>query len=63
VTSGPDKAFTRHLEEARQIVRTIEAGPTDLSEYDSAISEAFEQIRWFPLPDEALARLRRTDAA
>jgi len=39
-------------------MRTVEAVPPSLPPSDTVIGEGFEEIRWFPLPDEALARLR-----
>jgi selenocysteine lyase/cysteine desulfurase len=62
-TSEPDRALARHLEQARQIVRTVESAPPYPSISDPVISERFEQIRWFPLPGEALAKLRGSHAA
>jgi selenocysteine lyase/cysteine desulfurase len=54
-------ALVRHLEQARQIVRDVESTPTGLSTSDPVTSEGFEEIRWFPLPGEALAKLRESD--
>ena len=48
-------ALARHLEQARQIVRTIETAPPYLPMTDPVLSEGFQQIRWFPPPGEALA--------
>ncbi len=62
-SAEPDRALTRYLDEARLLVRTVEAAPPYQPAADPVISEEFEQIRWFPLPGEALARLRRTHAA
>lgn len=59
----PDHALVHHLEEARLIVRTIEAVPPSVPASDPVISKGFEQIRRFPLPGEALARLRGTHVA
>lgn len=57
-TGEPDGALARHLEQARQIVRTVETAPPYVLVSDPVISEGFEQIRWFPLPGEGLAKLR-----
>jgi selenocysteine lyase/cysteine desulfurase len=62
VTSEPAGDLARHLEQARQIVRTVESAPPYPSISDPVIGESFEQIRWFPLPGEALARLRESHA-
>jgi selenocysteine lyase/cysteine desulfurase len=59
----PDHALTHHLDEARLLVRTIEAVPPYPPADDPMVSEELEQIRWFPLPGEALARLRDTCVA
>ena len=53
----PDHALAHHLDQARLLVRTIEASPPYPPPTDPVTSDAFEQIRWFPLPGEALARL------
>jgi selenocysteine lyase/cysteine desulfurase len=63
VSAEPDCALTHYLDEAGLFVRAVEAAPPDLPVTDPVISEGFEQIRWFPLPGEALARLRGTHAA
>jgi hypothetical protein len=59
----PDHALVHHLEEARIIVRIVEAVPPPLAESDPPIGPELEQIRWFPLPGDAVARLRRSCAA
>jgi hypothetical protein len=56
-------ALARHLEQARQIVRAVESARANLSASDPVVSEGFERLRWFPLPGEALATLRESDAA
>ena len=58
-----DHALAHNLEEARLLVQTVQAASPSLPVSDPVIGEAFEQIRWFPLPGEALARLRGTHAA
>lgn len=50
----------RHLEETRRLVRRIEASPPTAPPADPPLSPEFERARWFPLPAEALAELRRT---
>ena len=56
-------ALAEYLEQARLFVRTVEAAPPYLPVCDPVISEGFKQIRWFPLPGEALAKLRGSHAA
>jgi selenocysteine lyase/cysteine desulfurase len=58
-----DHALAHTLEEARLLVQTVQAASPSLPASDPVIGEAFEQIRWFPLPGEALARLKGTHAA
>jgi selenocysteine lyase/cysteine desulfurase len=62
-TSAPDCTLGGYLEQARQIVKTAETMPVKPSRPDPVISEAFEQIRWFSLPGEAMAQLSGTHAA
>jgi hypothetical protein len=50
-------ALDRHLEQARQIVRSVEAEPPHAPAPEPSLSCEFERIRWFPLPDEALEQL------
>jgi selenocysteine lyase/cysteine desulfurase len=52
----PDSALGRYLEEARRIVREVEAAPPS-TPHDPPVTPQFERIRWFPLPGEALAAL------
>jgi len=63
VTREPEQALAERLEDARRIVRAVEAGPPRAPELDAPLSSQFERIRWFPLPHEALARLAPADAA
>jgi selenocysteine lyase/cysteine desulfurase len=53
----PESVLASYLEEARRIVREIEAVPPQ-GLRDPAVTPEFERIRWFPLPGEALAELR-----
>jgi selenocysteine lyase/cysteine desulfurase len=62
-TREPDEALADRLEEARRIVRAVEARPPRAGAPCVRLSAQFERIRWFPLPDEALARLATVDAA
>ena len=62
VTREPEPALAARLEEARRIVRAVEARPPH-AEPDPALTLQFERIRWFALPGEALARLSAAAAA
>jgi selenocysteine lyase/cysteine desulfurase/CRP-like cAMP-binding protein len=53
----PESALARYLEEARRIVREVEARPPDGPLADPTVTPEFERVRWFPLPGEALADL------
>jgi selenocysteine lyase/cysteine desulfurase/CRP-like cAMP-binding protein len=53
----PESALARYLEDARTLIRAIEAAPPAEPLVDPAVSDAFERTRWFPLPGEALADL------
>jgi selenocysteine lyase/cysteine desulfurase len=54
----PESVLPGYLEEARQIVREVEAGAESIKLTDPPVPPTFERIRWFPLPGEALADLR-----
>jgi hypothetical protein len=56
----PESALAGYLEEARRIIREVEATPPGEPLLDPEVSGEFEHIRWFPLPGEALAELRGT---
>ena len=53
----PESTLGRYLEEARQIIRAVEAAPPHESVHDPLLTPEFDRIRWFPLPGEALAEL------
>jgi selenocysteine lyase/cysteine desulfurase len=63
VSTEPDIALTQYVERARRLVRAIAAAPPQQPISDPVIGEGFEQIRWFALPGDALARLRETHTA
>jgi Cu+-exporting ATPase len=42
-----------------ELVRAVEAAPPSEPLHDPEVSEAFERVRWFPLPGEAQAELVR----
>ena len=52
----PESALARHLRDARRIVRDLAAAPPETLDHPR-LSAEFEQVRWFPLPHEALAEL------
>jgi selenocysteine lyase/cysteine desulfurase/CRP-like cAMP-binding protein len=49
----PESVLPRYLDEARRILREADGGTAE----DPTLSPAFERVRWFPLPSEALAEL------
>jgi hypothetical protein len=53
-----DEALGRYLEEARQIIRRVEAEPPEAVPRTPGLTGDFERIRWFPLPGEVLEDLR-----
>jgi selenocysteine lyase/cysteine desulfurase len=58
----PESVLQGYLEEARRIVREVEADTQRTELSDPVLPATFERIRWFPLPGEALADLRTADA-
>jgi selenocysteine lyase/cysteine desulfurase/CRP-like cAMP-binding protein len=54
----PESALGRYLDEARRLVAEIEAAPPAGPAHDPPLTPAFAEIRWFPLPSEALETLR-----
>ncbi len=61
--SDATRDLTAQLEEARRLVRRIEASPPTAPLVDPPLSPEFERARWFPLPGEALDELRRMERA
>jgi selenocysteine lyase/cysteine desulfurase len=55
---APEAVLPGYLEEARRIVRAVEASPPAPDSDPPSLTPEFERLRWFPLPEEALARLR-----
>lgn len=55
--TAPESVLLGHLEEAHGIVAEIEARPPALAGPTPRPSDEFERLRWFPLPEEALAAL------
>jgi selenocysteine lyase/cysteine desulfurase len=58
LAAQPESVLARQLAEARRIIREVEAAPPTAPLGDSTVTPEFERIRWFPLPGEAVARLR-----
>jgi hypothetical protein len=56
--SAPESVLPGQLEAARRIIAAVQAQPPGELRDAPAISEAFERIRWFPLPSDGLTRLR-----
>jgi selenocysteine lyase/cysteine desulfurase len=58
--SAPESALAGQLDAARDIVAALETHPPAGSTPSQVVvgGEEFERIRWFPLPAEALMRLR-----
>ncbi|HXJ65489.1 MAG TPA: aminotransferase class V-fold PLP-dependent enzyme [Actinomycetota bacterium] len=54
----PESALPARLEEARRIIRDVEANPSDGPIDGPVMTPEFERIRWFPLPGEALLELQ-----
>lgn len=55
--TAPESVLPDYLEEAHRIVAEIEAHPPALDRPTPHASAEFERLRWFPLPEEALAAL------
>jgi selenocysteine lyase/cysteine desulfurase len=49
--TAPESVLADHLEAPRRIIGSVDAAPGE----NPPLSPQFEQIRWFPLPGEALA--------
>jgi hypothetical protein len=58
----PETALPRYLQEARRIIREVEATPPRAPLRDPKVTPEFEQARWFPLPGEALSELQARSA-
>lgn len=57
--TAPESALSGQLEAARKIITGLDASaPLAESPADAVVSEELEHNRWFPLPAEALMRLR-----
>ena len=56
--TAPETVLAGQLQQARELVEALEQRPPSGSTGDPVLSDAFERIRWFPLPGEALEQLR-----
>jgi selenocysteine lyase/cysteine desulfurase len=54
---APESVLAEQLREARRIIAAAGAAPPAV-EQDLPVDEAFERIRWFPMPNEGLAQQR-----
>ena len=59
----PEGLLHRRLEEARDVIRSVEAERFDEPVHDPFVTEEFERVRWFPMPGEARARLGHPSAS
>jgi hypothetical protein len=55
---APERVLAQQLREARRVIAAAEATPPPAPERYPTTGEAFERVRWFPLPSEALAQQR-----
>ncbi len=55
--SEPERALGGYLAAAQRIIREVEVAPPAAPLRDPSLTSEFEQIRWFPLPGEALRQL------
>jgi selenocysteine lyase/cysteine desulfurase len=63
VVDEHEHVLAEQLEAARQIALAVEARPPCAAPPETRLTPEFEQIRWFPLPHEATARLVASAAA
>jgi hypothetical protein len=55
--TAPESALAGQLQQARELIAALDARPPSRCAGDPPLSDAFERIRWFPLPGEALEQL------
>jgi hypothetical protein len=53
--TAPESALAGQLKQAREMLAALAKHPPAPSGNDPVLSDAFEQIRWFPLPGEDVA--------
>jgi selenocysteine lyase/cysteine desulfurase len=51
--TAPESVLPGHLEDARRLVAALEARPPAPAAPTPSVSDEFERLRWFPLPEEA----------
>ncbi len=56
--TAPETVLAGQLQQARELIEALEERPPSGCAGDPVLSDAFERIRWFPLPGEALEQLR-----
>ncbi len=56
--TAPEAVLASQLRQARELIAALEERPPSGRAGDPVLSDAFERIRWFPLPGEALEQLR-----
>jgi selenocysteine lyase/cysteine desulfurase len=57
-SSAPESVLPGQLQAARRIIAAVQERPPGGALDDPELSREFERIRWFPLPNEGLERLR-----
>jgi hypothetical protein len=55
--TAPESVLSGYLEDAHRLVAELEASPPPPGRPSPHVSDDFERLRWFPLPEHALARL------
>ncbi len=55
--TAPETVLAGQLQQARELIEALEERPPSGWAGDPVLSDAFERIRWFPLPGEALEQL------
>jgi selenocysteine lyase/cysteine desulfurase len=55
--TADESVLAGYLEDAHRLVAEIEASPPPPGRPSTRVSDEFERLRWFPLPEHALARL------
>lgn len=56
--TAPESALAGQLDAARAIIAALETHPPAEPTPSQVVGDEFERIRWFPMPEEALARLQ-----
>ena len=61
VPTAPESALAGQIQAARKIIAATESNPPTGPLQDQVVSEAYERIRWFPLPGEGLRQLQASE--